>query len=74
MDQKEMEYRKAVIHKNTGSELLNVIIAEITDRHNQALIQLEDMDKEKFPEGQGRSKAFRELLFYINDCLKIKNE
>jgi hypothetical protein len=72
--QKDLEYRKAVIHKNAGSELLNVIIAEINDRHNQALMQLEDVGADEFREWQGRAKAVRELSNYVRNCLKIKNE
>jgi hypothetical protein len=72
--QKEMEYRKAVIHKNAGSELLNVITAEISDRHDQALMRLEDVGADEFREWQGRAKAMRELSNYVQSCLKIKNE
>jgi hypothetical protein len=72
--QEEMEYRKAVIHKNAGSELLNVMVSIISERRNFALTQLENADTESFRGWQGRAQAFRELLDYIQSCLKIKNE
>jgi hypothetical protein len=72
--QKEMEYRKAVIHKNAGSELLNVMVSIINDRRNLALTQLENADIESFRGWQGRAQAFRELSDFIQSCLKIKNE
>jgi hypothetical protein len=51
-----------------------VMIAEINDRHNQALMQLEDVGADEFREWQGRAKAMRELSNYVRNCLKIKNE
>jgi hypothetical protein len=69
--QEEMEYRKAVIHKNAGSELLNVMVAIINDRRNLALTQLENADIESFRGWQGRAQAFRELSDFIQSCLKI---
>jgi hypothetical protein len=46
-------------------------MAEIEDRYNNALMQLADVDMGQVAEWRGRAKAHRELLHYINSCLKI---
>jgi len=70
-DNDTIQYRREVIAKYRNSELLSVITAELEDRHNEVLIRLQDVDEREFREWQGRAKSLRELLHYINSCLKI---
>lgn len=70
-DNDTLQYRREVIAKYRNSELLAVITAELEDRHNEVLIRLQDVGEREFREWQGRAKSLRELLHYINSCLKI---
>lgn len=68
------QQRMKTIAGYEGTDILNAVISEISDKKDFALMQLVTCEKEQFEEVRGRVRAYQNLLTYFDQCLKNKKE